>query len=160
MDEHCNITFDFLIGDTGINKHYAVSYEDFSKLFNDGITSHDILVAYIAINNLAYPFLIDDHQGNVVEVGCAYLSDSTLVYPVIFKSGTKEAKEALKRNFLGGLLNVENPDRMTIYHAVRDNKAFTMDFLDEKTHEHNPKALTREKTIMLYHSIASQPQNE
>ena len=117
MDEHCNITFDFLIGDTGINKHYAISYEDFSKLFND-------------------------------------------VYPVIFKSGTKEAKEALKRNFLGGLLNVENPDRMTIYHAVRDNKAFTMDFLDEKTHEHNPKALTREKTIMLYHSIASQPQNE
>lgn len=160
IDEHFNITFDFLIGDTGINKHYTISYEDFSKLFNDGITSHDILVAYIAINNLAYPFLIDDHQGNVVEVGCAYLSDSTLVYPVIFKSGTKEAKEALRKNFLGGLLNVDNPDRMTIYHAVRDNKAFTMDFLDEKTHEHNPKALTREKTIILYHSIASQPQNE
>ena len=64
------------------------------------------------------------------------------------------------KNFLAGLIDVENPDRMTIYHAVRDNKGFTVDFLIEKTQKRIPKNFTREETIKLYKSIASHPENE
>ncbi len=160
FDEHCNLAFDIEIGSTGIHKHYPVSNEEFIKLFNNGITSGDILSAHLTINNLAYPFLIDDGKGNSVEIGRVYLKDSTLVYPYIFKKGTKDMIETTKNNFLAGFSNVDNPDRMTIYYAARDNKGFTIDFLEEKTHEHQTKSLTREKTIELYQSIASQTERE
>ena len=160
MEEQCNITFDIKIGDTGDNKHYEVSSVDFSKIFNDGITSHDILVAYIEINNLPYPAIFNDYQGDVVEMNCMYLSKDTLVFPITFKSGKTENIANARELFIRSLWNVENPDRMSIYHAVRDNKAFIMDFLNEKTHKHNPWALTREETIKLYHSIAEYSQNE
>ena len=160
IDEQCNIAFDIEIGDTGYHKHYTISYKEFAKLFDSGITSHDILTTYLTINNLGYPFLIDDKKGNVVEIGRAYLTDSILVYPFVFKSGTKETIEAMGKNFLAGLIDVENPDRMTIYHAVRDNKGFTVDFLIEKTQKRIPKNFTREETIKLYKSIASHPENE
>lgn len=160
MEEHYNITFDIKIGNKEKNKHYTISHEFFSKLFNDGIASHDVLVAYMNINNLAFPSIINDGHGNVLEIGRIYLSDSTLFYPITFKSGKDETIEIWRKNIIDGLYNIENPDAMTIYHAVRDNKAFTMDFLYEKTRKHNQWALSREETINLYHSIADSPQNE
>ena len=160
MEEQCNITFDIKIGDTGVNMHYTVSSVDFSKIFNDGITSHDILVAYININNLPFPASFNDYQGDVLEMNCMYLSEDTLVFPITFKSGKTENIENARKVFIRSLWNVENPDRMSIYHAVRDNNAFIMDFLDEKTRKHYTLTLTREETINLYHSIADSPQNE
>ena len=160
IDEKCNLAFDIEIGNTGKHKHYVVSCQEFAKLFEYGITSHDILTAYITINNLGYPFLIDDGQGNMVEFGRIYLTNGTLVYPVVFKSGTKEAVEDIEKRFLANLMNVENPDRMTIYHAVRDNKGLTVDFFVEKSQVHNPKIFTREETIKLYQSISNEPQSE
>ena len=93
-------------------------------------------------------------------MNCMYLSEDTLVFPITFKSGKTENIENARKVFIRSLWNVENPDRMSIYHAVRDNKAFIMDFLDEKTRKHYTLTLTREETINLYHSIADSPQNE
>lgn len=157
MEEHCNVAFDIKIGSTEISKHYAMSHEALSKLFYDGITSHDILVSYININNLCGQSVMDDNQGETMEIGGIYLSDSTLVYPFIFKSGNERILKAWGKNILKVLTNVENPDRMIVYHAARDNKGLTIDFQHEKNHDHNQVTFTREETIKLYHSIVSQP---
>lgn len=160
IDEYFNIAFDIEIGDTEIHKHYIYTYQDFKNLFDCGITSHDILVASMTISNLAFPFLMGDKQGNIVEIGKTYLADSILVYPIVFKSEAEEMINAMKKNFFAGFLNVENPDRMTIYHAARDNKGFTVDFYVEKTRKHQPNNLSREKTIKLYQAISRQPQSQ
>ena len=160
IDELFNVAFDIEVGDTGIHKHFIYTYQEFKNLFDCGITSHDMLVAFMTISNLAYPFLMGDKQGTIVEIGKTYISDSTLVYPIVFKSGTKETIEAIGKNFLAGLMDVENPDRMTIYHAVRDNKGLTVDFLVEKTQKHTPQSFTREETIKLYKLIARHPESE
>ena len=160
IEQSATITVDIMTKLSGIHKCFTMSNTDFTNLFTEGVASNDILMAYLSINNLSCPISIKYDDNNVFEVGALYVKDSILIYPLVFKMDNKEVMAAVKQNFQNGLLDIDNPDKMIIYHAVRDNKTLTLDFVNDRSKEHEAKVLSRNKTIKLYQSIKTQSQNE
>lgn len=160
IEQSATITVDIMTKQSEIHKRFSLSNTDFTKLFTEGVASNDILMAYLSINNLSCPISIKYDDKNVFEVGALYVKDSILIYPLVFKMDNEEVMAAVKQNFQNGLLDIDNPDKMIIYHAARDNKALTLDFVNDKSKGHESIALTRNKTIKLYQSIRTLSQNE